>query len=69
MAHDNDTHKACMKMGIRTDVVPMWFTGGIGIDIKSKGSYTPLKQWKNSHWVNTSVLRNESPELLNLILK
>lgn len=69
MAHENDTHKMCMKMGVKTNVVPMWFTEGIGIDIKSKGSFTPMKPWNNSEPVALSALEAKSPELFEIILR
>jgi hypothetical protein len=69
MAHEHDTHKMAGKMGVKSDVVPMWFTSGMAVDVKSKGSYTQLRQWKNSAWIPIEKLRGESPDLVNLILK
>lgn len=69
MAHEHDTLKKMRSIGVDEGTIPMWMTGGIGIDLKSKGSFSKFRQWNNSFFVNTKDLHTLAPELIDTITK
>lgn len=68
MAHEHDTHKKCADLGVKTVVLPMALTGGIAIDIKSKDSYSPFKEYSNAEFIPVSTLEKLSPEMMKKII-
>lgn len=68
MGNEADTHKKCQALGIKTTCVKMHETGGIGIDIKSKDSYSKFRLWPNSVPYAVEKLVEKSPELMKIIL-
>lgn len=68
MGNEADTHSKCIALGIKTTCVKMHETGGIGIDIKSKDSYSKFRLWPNSVPIAVEKLVEKSPELMKIIL-
>lgn len=68
MGNEADTHTKCIALGIQTTCVKMHETGGIGIDIKSKDSYSKFRLWPNSVPYAVEKLVEKSSELMKIIL-
>lgn len=69
MAHEHHTERKLKALGIKSLVVPMELTGGIAVDIKSKGSYSEFKEYKNSKLITLDEFKKLSPEFVNRIVK
>lgn len=69
MAHEHDTERKMKVLGIKSLVIPMELTGGIGIDIKSKGSHSPFKVYPGSQILSIKEMERRSPELIEKIMK
>lgn len=69
MAHEHHTERKLKALGIKSLVVPMELTGGIAVDIKSKGSYSEFKEYKNSKLITLEEFRKLSPEFVNRIIQ
>lgn len=69
MAHEHDTERKLKSLKIKSLVIPMELTGGIGIDIKSKGSYSPFKVYPGSTEIPLKEMERRSPELIEKILR
>jgi hypothetical protein len=69
MAHEHHTERKLKALGIKSLVVPMELTGGIAVDIKSKGSYSEFKEYKNSKLITLDEFKKLSPEFVNRIVQ
>lgn len=68
MAHEMDTERKCVQLGIEQTKIKMVETGGLSIDLKTSDSYSPFRMWPGSTKIELAELREKSPQLMKIIL-